>query len=61
MFTRQQRVNIGWFFSDWITLKGTFCLVHIFILIDYLNTIMATFKFVDDIILTEIIHQSNTS
>jgi hypothetical protein len=67
LLNRQQRVKIGTFFSDWITLKGgmpqgTWFGPYVFlILIDDLNTIMATFKFVDDVTLTEIIEQSNLS
>ena len=39
--------------------QGTWFGPYVFlILIDDLNTIMATFKFVDDVTLTEIIEQS---
>ena len=67
LLNRQQRVKIGTVFSDWITLKGgmpqgTWFGPYVFlILIDDLNTIMATFKFVDDVTLTEIIDQSHMS
>ena len=67
LLNRQQRVKIGTFFSDWTTLKGgmpqgTWFGPYVFlVLIDDLNTIMATFKFVDDVTLTEIIDQSNLS
>jgi hypothetical protein len=42
--------------------QGTLLGPYVFlILIDYLNTIMASFEFVDDVALTEIIKQSHTS
>jgi Reverse transcriptase (RNA-dependent DNA polymerase) len=59
---RQQRVKIRNVFSDWISLKGgmpqgTWLGPYVFlILINDLNTIMASFKFVDDVTLTEIIN-----
>ena len=67
LLNRQQRVKSGAVFSDWITLKGgmpqgTWFGPFVFlILIDDLSTIMATFKFVDDVTLTEITDQSNMS
>ena len=67
LLDRQQRVKIGNCYSDWITLtggmpQGTWFGPYVFlILIDDLNTIMATFKFVDDVTLTELIGQSNIS
>jgi len=68
LLNRQQRVKIGRVvFSDWITLKGgmpqgTWFGPYVFIiLIDDLNTIMATFKFVDDVTVTEHIDRSNIS
>jgi hypothetical protein len=67
LLNRQQRVKVGNLYSDWTTLKGgmpqgTWLGPYVFlILINDLNTIMATFKFVDDVTLTEIIDQSNTS
>jgi hypothetical protein len=67
LLNRQQRVKIGNTFSDWITLKGgmpqgTWLGPYVFlIIINDLTTMMATFKFVDDVTLTEIVDQSNTS
>lgn len=67
LLDRQQRVKIGNHYSDWITLtggmpQGTWFGPYVFlILINDLNTIMATFKFVDDVTLTELIDQSNIS
>ena len=64
---RQQRVKIGNVLSGWISLKGgmpqgTWLGPYVFlILINDLNTIMASFKFVDDVTLTEIINQSDIS
>jgi Reverse transcriptase (RNA-dependent DNA polymerase) len=66
---RQQRVKIRNVFSDWISLKGGMpqgtwlgpYVILILILINDLNTIMASFKFVDDVTLTEIINQSDIS
>jgi hypothetical protein len=64
---RRQRVKIGNILSDWVTLKGgmpqgTWLGPYVFlILINDLNTAIASFKFVDDVTLTEVIGQSHTS
>jgi hypothetical protein len=53
--------------SDWITLKGgmpqgTWLGAYVFlILINDLNTIMPSLKFIDDVTLTEVIDKSNVS
>jgi hypothetical protein len=67
LLNRQQRVKVGNTFSDWTTLKGgmpqgTWLGPYVFlIVINDLTTMMATFKFVDDVTLAEIVDQSNTS
>jgi hypothetical protein len=64
---RQKRVKVGNILSDWITLKGrmpqgTWLGPYVFIILnDDLNTIMASFKFVDCATLSEIIDHSHTS
>jgi Reverse transcriptase (RNA-dependent DNA polymerase) len=64
---RQQRVKIRNIFSDWISLtggmpQGTWLGPYVFlILLNDLNTNMASFKFFDDVTLTEIINQSDIS
>ena len=67
LLNRQQRIKIGAVFSNWTTLKGgmpqgTWFGPNVFlILINDLKTIMDTFKFVDDVTVTEIVSQSNSS
>ena len=67
LLDRQRRVKIGNHYPDWITLTGGmpqgtwFGPYVLLILIDDSKTIMATFKFVDDVTLTKLIDQSNIS
>jgi len=67
LLDRQQRVKIGYHFSDWTTQTGgmtqgaSFGPYVFLILIGDLNTIMATLKFVDNVTLTELIDETNIS
>jgi hypothetical protein len=63
---RQQRVKIGSTVSDWITLtggmpQGTWFGPYVFLMqIDDLQTILPTYKFVDDVTLSEVIDLSGS-
>jgi hypothetical protein len=67
LFQRQQRVKIGHVFSSWATLnggmpQGTWLGPYVFLmLINDLKTDLPTFKFVDDVTITEIISQAGPS
>jgi hypothetical protein len=68
LFQRQQRVKIGDVFSSWATLndgmpQGTWFGPYVFLRLinDLKKTDLPTFKFVDDVTITEIISQAGPS